>query len=90
MSDKFKPPRKHLPKRSLLPEPSGDSSTDDEANNGESKSPFKALLIRARPHGTTYNEEEKVEREVPVRGPFIRPSVSTSSEELEVTPNKKK
>ncbi|CAH8359050.1 unnamed protein product [Eruca vesicaria subsp. sativa] len=99
MSDRYKPPRKQLPKRSLLSEPSGDSSTDDESNKGERKSPYKALLIRARSYATRDNEENKVAREVPLQGPFMRPSqtcsdsasldseYSTSSEELEVTSN---
>ncbi|KAJ4899697.1 Uncharacterized protein Rs2_13648 [Raphanus sativus] len=52
MSDKFKPPRKQLPRRSLLPEPSGESSTNDEANEVERKVPFKVpLIMRPRPFG---------------------------------------
>ncbi|KAJ4899698.1 Uncharacterized protein Rs2_13649 [Raphanus sativus] len=77
MSDKFKPPRKTLPRRSLLPEPSGESSTDDEANEVERNVPYKALLMRARP----FDEDDSTDSEA-------TDSDATSPEELEESPKK--
>ncbi|KAG2245146.1 hypothetical protein Bca52824_092996 [Brassica carinata] len=63
MSNKFKPPRKTLPKRSLLPEPSsGESSADDEANEVETKVPFKVAYMRPQPFGT-FNEDDSTDSE---------------------------
>ncbi|KAG2245148.1 hypothetical protein Bca4012_015031 [Brassica carinata] len=83
MSDKFKPPRKTLPRRSLLPEPSGESSTDDEANEVERKVPYKALLMRARP----FDEDDSTDSEA--TDSEATDSDATSPEELEESPKKK-
>ncbi|XP_013595098.1 PREDICTED: nucleolin 2-like [Brassica oleracea var. oleracea] len=49
MSDKFMPPRKTVRRRSPSTEPSGESSTDDDANEVERKVPFNVALMRPRP-----------------------------------------
>ncbi|KAJ4899696.1 Uncharacterized protein Rs2_13647 [Raphanus sativus] len=96
MSDKFKPwrpPRKQLPRRSLLPEPSGESSTDDEANEVERKVPFKVpLIMRPRPFGYIDEDDstdsEATDNEEPTDEVDSTVSDATSPEELKDTAKK--
>ncbi|CAN7014080.1 unnamed protein product [Brassica rapa subsp. trilocularis] len=80
MSDKYKLPRKTLRRRSLSPELSGESSTDDEANKVERKVPYKALLIRPRPF-EPFDEDDSTASDA-------TDSDVTSPEGLKVSPKK--
>ncbi|CAF2027091.1 unnamed protein product [Brassica oleracea var. botrytis] len=85
MSDKYKLPRKTLRRRSLSPEPSGESSTDDEANKVERKVPYKALLIRPRPF-EPFDEDDSTDSDA--TDSDATDSDVTSPEGLKVSPKK--
>ncbi|KAF2531697.1 hypothetical protein F2Q70_00032946 [Brassica cretica] len=76
MRDKFMPPRKTLPRRSPPREPSGESSTDDDANEVERKVPFNVALMRPRPF-KQFLEDDSTDSEA-------TDSEATDSEENEV------
>ncbi|CAG7884144.1 unnamed protein product [Brassica rapa] len=62
MRDKYMPPRKTVRRRYPSPEPSGESSTDDETNEVERKVPFNVALMRPRPFNP-FDEDDSTDSE---------------------------
>ncbi|CAG7884147.1 unnamed protein product [Brassica rapa] len=62
MRGKYMPPRKTVRRRSPSPEPSGESSTDDETNEVERKVPFNVALMRPRPFNP-FDEDDSTDSE---------------------------
>ncbi|CDY10918.1 BnaA03g45770D [Brassica napus] len=62
MRGKYMLPRKTVRRRSPSPEPSGESSTDDETNEVERKVPFNVALMRPRPFNP-FDEDDSTDSE---------------------------